>query len=129
MERPNDVDRLIRESLEAEGVQGLDQLGEPGLPEMVTEVFRGRMRWYGGMFLAMILVCSVGAVVCFWQMFRTDEVPHLMRWGAGLFLCTTAALGGKNWYWMQLERIAMTREIKRVELLVAQLAGHRPPCG
>lgn len=121
MERPDDVDRLIRESLESEGVAALDQLGEPGLPDMVTEVFRGRLRWYGGMFLAMIVISAIGAVICFWQMFQTDDVPSLIRWGAGLFLCTTAALGGKNWYWMQLERLAMIREVKRVELLIAQL--------
>ncbi|MEW5983615.1 MAG: DUF6768 family protein [Acidobacteriota bacterium] len=123
MERPNDVDRLIRESLEAEGIKALDGLGEPGLPDMVTEVFRGRLRWYGGMFLAMILLCTAAGLFCGLQFLRTEEVPAMLRWGAGLFLCTVAAMGGKNWYWMQMERLAMTREVKRVELLVAQLIG------
>lgn len=76
MTRGDDVDSLIREALRAEDVSELDALGEPGLPEIVTEVFRGRLRW----------------------------------------------IGGKIWYWMQLDRIATVREIKRVELLVARLA-------
>jgi len=46
----------------------------------------------------------------------------MLRWGAGFFFTAFVALNAKNWYWMQMERIAMTREIKRVELLVAHLA-------
>ena len=39
----------------------------------------------------------------------------MLRWGVGVFPCVIAALGGKNWYWMHMERLAMTREIKRGE--------------
>jgi len=46
----------------------------------------------------------------------------MLRWGAGFFLCTFAALNAKNRNWMQMEHLATTREIKRVELLVAHLA-------
>jgi len=122
MARKNDVDELIREALKAEDVHDLEQLGEPGLPDLVTDVFRGKLRWYGAMFLAMILVFSVVAVYCGVRFLGTADVPEMMRWGAGFFLCVIAVLGGKNWYWMQLERLAMTREIKRVELLIAHLA-------
>lgn len=122
MTQSKDVDVLIREALEAEHADELARLAEPGLPEMVTEVFRGKMRLYGAMFLAMILVCAAAAVYCAVQFFAVDEVPSMLRWGAGFFLAFLAVQGGKTWYWMQHERIAMTREIKRVELLVAQLA-------
>jgi len=30
-------------------------------------------------------------------------------------------MGGKTWYWMQVERLAIIRETKRVELLIAHL--------
>lgn len=117
-----DVDELIREALRAEGVEGLERLGEPNLPDMVTEVFRGRLRWYGAMFMAMILVFTVLAVLCAVRFLSTDNVPDMIRWGAGFFLCYLVVMGGKSWYWMQMERLAMTREIKRVELMVAHLA-------
>ncbi len=122
MEHKVDVDELIREALKAEDVEGLELLGEPGLPDMVTEVFRGRMRWYGAMFMVMILVFAVLAVVCAVEFLGTEDVVQMIRWGAGFFLCFLAVQGGKNWYWMQMERVAMTREIKRVELLLAHLA-------
>jgi len=122
MDRKVEVDELIREALKAEGVEGLERLGEPGLPDMVTEVFRSRLRWYGPMFLAMILVFAVLAVLCAVRFLGTNDVPDMIRWGAGFFLCYLVVMGGQSWYWMQMERLAMTREIKRVELMVAHLA-------
>lgn len=53
---------------------------------------------------------------------REQVVDEILRWGAGFFVGFLAAQGGKTWYWMQHERLALIREVKRVELLVAQLA-------
>jgi hypothetical protein len=49
-------------------------------------------------------------------------VPEVIRWGVGFLFGFLTVIGGKTWYWNQMERVALTREIKRVELLVAQLA-------
>jgi hypothetical protein len=117
-----DVDELIREAIRAEDIDEFDNLAEPGLPEMVVDLFRGRLRAYVVMFFFMILVCSVLAVYCGVRLLGTSDVPTMLRWGAGCFLCTGAALNAKNWYWMQMEHLATTREIKRVELLLAHLA-------
>ena len=108
--------------MRAEGAAEFERLGEPGLPEMMTELFRGRLRVYGAMFLFMITVFFVGALYCGLQFMRAADVTAMLRWGAGFFLSVVAVIGGKIWYWMQLERIALIREVKRVELLVAQLA-------
>jgi len=122
MTRGNDVDTLIRHALRAEDVAEFDALGEPGLPEMVTEVFRGRLWWAGVMFMFMVLVFFVGAVFCAIRFFAADGVPQMLHWGLGFLFCVITVIGGKIWYWMQLDRVATMREIKRVELLVAQLA-------
>lgn len=122
MRRAADVDALIREALEAEDAEALERLGEPSLPDAVIEIFRGRMRWYGAMFLAMILICFAFTVVCCIQFLAADELPDLIRWGVGFLFGVITVIGGKTWYWNQVERVAVTREIKRVELLVAQLA-------
>jgi hypothetical protein len=92
------------------------------MPEMVTAIFRGRLRWFGVMFMAMVLVFAILAVWCAVRFLGAGTVPEMLRWGAGLFLCVITVIGGKTWYWMQMERVAITREIKRVELLVAHLA-------
>jgi len=122
MAHKSDIDRLIREALMAEGVEGLDLAGEPSLPDMVTEIFRGRMWWVGAFMMANMVACTILAIICGVQFFRTDVLPDMIRWGAGFFFCTNVVIGCKLWYWMQVERISMIREIKRVELMVAHLA-------
>jgi hypothetical protein len=117
-----DVDEIIRRALVAEDAKAFDRLAEPGLPDMVTAVFRGRMRWFGALFMAMLLSCTVLAVWCGVRFLRASSVEEMLRWGAGFFVCFLAALNGKTWYWMQIERLSLTREIKRIELLVAHLA-------
>ena len=120
-----DVDELIREALRAEDVKDFDDLAEPGLPEMVVDLFRGRLRAYVVMFFLMMLVCTVLAVYCGIRFLGASDVPAMLRWGAGFFLGTFVALNAKNWYWMQMAHLATTRELKRLELLVAHLAAER----
>ncbi len=122
MAKQSEVDDLIREALRAEDVEGLESLGEPGLPDMVTEVFRGRNRWVGAMMTANLLAVTVFAVVCAVNFLGTDSPVLMVRWGAGFFFCVIVAVGCKLWYWMQLDRLALSREIKRVELVLAHLA-------
>jgi hypothetical protein len=122
MARSAEVDELIRAAFEAEGVDGLDLVAEPSLPEMVTELFRGHLRWIGGLFMIMILVFFIVTVFCGLRFLDAREVPDMIRWGAGFFFGLVAVLAGKIWYWMEIERLTMTREIKRVELMVAHLA-------
>ncbi len=118
----SEVDDLIREALRAEDAEALRALGEPGLPDMVTEVFRGRNRWVGVTMTANLLAVTVFAVVCAVKFLSTDSPVVMVRWGTGFFFCVIVAVGCKLWYWMQLDRLALSREIKRVELALAQLA-------
>jgi prolipoprotein diacylglyceryltransferase len=121
MSGTNNVDELIREALKAEDVADLEQLREPGMPDMAIGVFRGRLRWYGALFLVIVLVFAVLAAYCGARFLSATDTLAAVRWGVEFFVCLIVVLAGKVWYWMQMERYAMTREIKRVELLVAHL--------
>jgi prolipoprotein diacylglyceryltransferase len=122
MAHQSEVDDLIRDALKAEDVADLERLGEPGMPDMAIGVFRGRLRWYGALFLVIVLVFAVLAAYCGAQFVGATDTLRAVRWGAWFFVCLVVVLSGKVWYWMQMERYAMTREMKRVELLVAHLA-------
>ncbi len=122
MAKQSEVDDLIREALRAEGVEGLGPLETPGVPDMVTEVFRGRNRWVAAMMTANLVAVAVFAVICAVKFLGTESPVLMVRWGAGFFFCVIVAVGCKLWYWMQLDRLALSREIKRVELVLAHLA-------
>lgn len=117
----HDIDVLIREALGRADSELLDELGEQSLPEKAWEVFRGRHRGMNALMTLVILLMFAAAVYSGVRFFRTTDAVQMLRWGAGLFL-TSAAVGYlKLWYWMEMERIAVTREVKRLELQIAQL--------
>ncbi len=122
MAKQSNVDDLIRQALHAEGLDGLDFPGEPSLPDAVTEVFRGRMWWTGVIMMANMMAGLGLAVLCGVKFLGSLEIADMIRWGAGLFGCVLVVIGCKLWYWMRIDRIALTRELKRVELMVAHLA-------
>lgn len=120
--KKRDIDSLIREALGEEDREFLGSLEEPRLSEQVTSLFRGRWRYLNALGMAGGLLLFVLAVFCATKFLRTDDVPQMLRWGAGMFLCWFGVAYVKLWAWLELERHAVTREIKRLELQVAYLA-------
>ena len=118
----NDIDRQIREALEAEDRELFDKLDEPSLPGQVIESFRTRSRWLiAGSILAgtfMMGVCVVSGI----RLAQAEEPRALVHWATVFFVAFLAVGAIKVWYWMELQRNALIRELKRLELQVARLA-------
>jgi len=120
--RTIDVDEVIRQALAAEDAAGIELPAEPGWLAELTGVFRSRLRWFGAMFMLMVMVFFGLAVYCGWRFLTATDDAGLIRWGLGFLFCTIVSLNGKIWYWMETGRLSTIREIKRLELLVAHLA-------
>jgi hypothetical protein len=123
MFKDNRLDNMIREALSEEDQKVFDQVfGEPSVFEMVTAVFQGRLRWLSIFAIAMGIVLMAVGVFALLRFVATDDVPEMLRWGALLFFSLSAVTAMKIWHWMEMQRYAVTREIKRLELQVANLA-------
>ena len=72
--------------------------------------------------VVLILVLFVGAVLAGVRFFDSEDVATMLRWGAVAWLCWFAVGFLKLWTWMEMERFAMVREIKRLEFQVANLS-------
>lgn len=116
------IDVLIREALSEADADLFDQLEEPSVPAMVSGAFRGRRRWETWGTTAIILLFMGAAAVCAWRMIVATSARSLVPWGIGLFVAWTSFVGSKLVSWMSLHRVALTREVKRLELQVALLA-------
>ncbi len=120
----NELDRKIRETLRKEDAEIFDDLGgEPSVFEMLMETCRGRHRWLnilGAFWTLVFLVLGILAAVKF---FGAESTRNIVMWAAACILCMSAVSMLKVWYFLEINKNALTREIKRLELQIARLAG------
>jgi len=118
-----EVDRLIKETLSKEEAKFYDALDEQNIIEMLFGLFRGKNAWINILLNIMILVFFVAFIYSGVQFFEADSTDDLIRWGLGslVFLLCISML--KLYAWMQMDKYAILREMKRLELQVMSLSG------
>ena len=116
------IDVLIRDALGQEDSELFEQLGEQSLLQKQMEVFRSQSAWMTiGILIAGIafMVLSVYSAIRFYS---APDLREMIIWVAVFFFSLAAVMAMKLWDWMEIERATVTREIKRLELRIAQLA-------
>ncbi len=118
-----DIDKTIRTALATEDRELFEEYsGEQSLFEMVADSFRGRHRWFMLLMNINILAFTVLAVVCGFKFFGTETMRGMIGWSAGFIFCCLGTMMMKLWWWAQMDKNSLTREIKRLELQIARLA-------
>ncbi len=118
-----DLDEEIRKTLEASGLEnGEAKFREPGLFAMLGGVLTGRMRHWSVFMGVLAFVFFIAAVWMDWQFMRTENSKMLALYGFGTIAAMLAVAMLKLWRFMEMNRYAITREIKRVQLQLAALA-------
>ncbi len=120
----SEPDDKIREALSAQDAEILDEYrDEPSMVAMVFEVFRGRHRWLvicmNLVSVAMLVLAIVAAV----QFFKVETTREMIAWAVGFLFCISAMSMLKLWFWLEMQKNSITREVKRLELQIARLAG------
>ena len=119
-----ELDDKIREALRKEDAEVFDDWGgEPSMFTLVMDTFRGRHKWLVLLTVLWSLVFFVLAIVSAVKFFNTQDSREMMLWALGFIFCMSAVSMLKLWFWMELNKNALMREIKRVELQIARLAG------
>ena len=120
----NELDKRIRAALSREDAEALDDLGgEPSMFTMVLETFRGRHRWFVWLTVFWSLVFLALSIFSAVQFFKTEDARDMLLWGLGFIVCLSVVSMLKIWFWMEMNKNAIMREIKRLELQVARLSG------
>jgi len=119
----NDLDRAIRQSLSSEDAELYDRLGaDQALHRQVRATFEGQLRWMNVVgWIAGFLLFGVACVMA-WRFMQAPAVEEMLRWGAASALAFAGLALVKVWFWMELQKNAIVREVKRLELQVASLA-------
>jgi hypothetical protein len=119
----SNLDERIRESLSADDRDLLAQIdADDSLYRDLIATFQGRMRWMNILSSIIGFILFGVALACAWQFTMETEPRGMLMWGAGAALAISGSTMIKVWFWMEIQKNAIVREIKRVELQVANLA-------
>lgn len=117
------IDEAIRQALSAEDAKVLERFGaDQPLPQQILETFRGQMAPLNvaGWVLGFALFAAI--LLFAWRFMTAPDLAGMLRWGAAGGLAVIALTMVKLWFWMELQKNAILREVKRLELQVARLA-------
>ena len=117
-----DIDQLIKDTLTQEEAKFYDKLEEQSVLGMIGGLFTGKNKWIVILMNIMTLVFFGLFIYCVVNFFDTTETNELLKWGIGslVFLIGVSML--KIFVWMQMDKNAILREMKRLELQVSSLA-------
>ncbi len=118
-----EIDQLIKDTLSKEEAAFYDALEEQNNFEMIIGLFKGKNAWFLIVTNMMTLIFLGLFVYCCIQFFAVEAAEELLKWGFGgvLFLLGVCML--KIYAWMQMDKNAILREMKRLELQVMSLSG------
>ena len=89
---------------------------EEGVFRQMAGIFRGKMRWMAIAVTIETVVFVVLIVLAAVEFFQTDETKWQIFYATSVLLLAMLLLLIKLWGWMQMNRYAIQREIKRLEL-------------
>jgi hypothetical protein len=119
----NDLDQAIRRSLSEEDADLLDRLGaDQTLHRQVLATFEGQLRWWNAAgWLAGLVLFGVASLAAL-RFVEAHDVGNMLRWGGVSALAFAGIALIKIWFWLELQKNAIVREVKRLEVQVAGLA-------
>jgi hypothetical protein len=122
-DRFTNIDDKIREALRKEDAELLEHYrGEAPLHEMIIETFRGRRVWMTFLALVYMFVFFGLALFALYGFFHAEGTRTLIAWACGFLWSSLAVAMLKIWFWMEIQRNSVVREIKRLELQIANLS-------
>ena len=118
-----EIDKLIKETLSEEEAKFYGELDEQNVFQMVGGLFKGKNKWIMLLMNVITLVFFILFIYCVVQFFKTEVTKELIKWAAGavIFLLGVSML--KVFAWMQMDKNALLREIKRLEIQLSSISG------
>ena len=119
----NDIDDKILAAIRAETEQSLGEFSEELGPfALVVESFKGAFKWTVIAAFGLIFAFVVIAVYCAVNFLQADDLAIKLNWFGGGLLAFIVVTVLRLWFFMELNRLSIKREVKRVELQVSLLA-------
>jgi len=123
MKNQDNIDDLLKGALSEEDAEILEKLGdEQSIFEQLKDIYSGKMKWISIYVTFLIFVFGALFVYCLIEFLNTKDIREMLLWGAGLGGSFLTVVMLKIWKFMQMDKNALLREIKRLELQISLLA-------
>ena len=114
-----DFDKAMKDILsEADAEFVGDTIDETGFYKSIFGSFRGKSRSMSIMTWCGILVFGGILILSLWQMIVAETVRLQISWGVFAILTNSAQIALKLWFNMQMNRRALSHEIRKLQLAV-----------
>ncbi len=115
------IDEQIKHSLQAEQQQ-LDQVisHEAGLFSRLGDAYQGSMRRWMWLSTLLAILLSIGFLYAGYRFFVAVEVSEQLFWALCFVVGLMMQMTVKLWMFMEMNRTALLKEIKRSELNILQ---------
>ena len=116
------IDVLIKQALTEEESEYLEKLSkEQNIFEELLTSFQGSRRWLSVYVFIIILIFFAISIYSLVQFVSVEDVRQMLLWGAAMGGSLLMVMALKMWYWMQMDKNSLTREIKRLELQITAI--------
>ena len=89
--------------------------------QMLADTFKSQPRWMSVMAWTYILVFTGVMVIAAVRFFGADAVKGQILWATAFLASGMTVMMLKMWFWMIMNRNRIIREVKRLELRIAEL--------
>lgn len=113
-----EIDKLIKETLTQEEAKFYDELEEQSIIEKILGIFKGKNAFLSIIMNITNIVVFGFFIYCIIQAFDVENTNKLILWVGATILCFITMSMIKIFSWMQMNKNDVSREIKRLELLV-----------
>ncbi len=118
-----EFDDKIRQALRTESDNVWKDVEEQGLFEQALGVMRGKHKALTIIANAVMVLFFAMTVYCVVRFFGAETTRMQIVWSVGFLTSNMFVAMMKLWFWMQMDKNTVIREVKRLELQVATLAG------
>ena len=122
MKTKKNIDDLIKQSLNKEDARFYDNLDELSIFETFGSIFKGKNKWVTIYVSIVTLAFFIFMIYSVIKLFEVQNTNDMLKWGIGAMLSFITVGFIKAYYWMEMNKNVLLREIKRLELQITLLA-------
>jgi N-acetylmuramic acid 6-phosphate (MurNAc-6-P) etherase len=113
----------IRRALSPEDLRAYDALGRDLSPiAEAVNAFNTQYRLWAAIAGAGGALMVVGAAYCLWRFAQAPDIRGMLAWGGGAAFAVFSLGLLKMWFFLEMQKNSIMREVKRLEFQVASLA-------